>query len=322
MKTMFKVILAAGAAGSVLAQDQVEPTQAIRERLDQIAAQRLTTKAGTFEFLTGGLVSGQIIKGAPYSAEAVTETTQTLGDGNRIVQRSSSKQYRDSEGRERQEETSSMGAIFINDPVGKVNYTLHPDTRTAEKGPAPLLGRLNDGKTFYFSSSLAAQRLPEFPTLPGTAAGRGGGRGGVVQGGARSGGPAPTAGTVVAGRGPVFTAGLGNTPEANPANVKEEQLGATQMEGVVAQGTRTTTTIPAGQIGNDRPINVVYERWYSPDLQMTVMTKLNDPRSGETVYKLTNIVRVEQPHSLFEIPSDYAIQDSLTHYMYTIKQQQ
>jgi len=89
--------------------------------------------------------------------------------------------------------------------------------------------------------------------------------------------------------------------------VKEEQLGTTQMEGVVAQGTRTTTTIPAGQIGNQRPINVVYERWYSPDLQMTVMTKLNDPRTGETVYKLTNIVRVEQPRSLFEVPSDYTM---------------
>jgi hypothetical protein len=80
-----------------------------------------------------------------------------------------------------------------------------------------------------------------------------------------------------------------------------------QYETVQAQGTRTTTTIPAGQIGNDRPINVVYEKWFSPDLQMTVMTKLSDPRNGETVYKLTNIIRVEQVRSLFEIPSDYTV---------------
>jgi hypothetical protein len=91
------------------------------------------------------------------------------------------------------------------------------------------------------------------------------------------------------------------------SSTKTEQLGTIQMEGVLAQGTRTTTTIPAGQIGNDRPINVVYERWYSPDLQLTVMTKLSDPRSGETVYRLTNIVRVEQVRSLFEVPSDYAL---------------
>ena len=79
------------------------------------------------------------------------------------------------------------------------------------------------------------------------------------------------------------------------------------IEGVQAQGTRTTTTIPAGDIGNDRPINIVDERWYSPDLQMTIMTKHSDPRSGETNFPLKNINRSSPPPTLFEVPSDYTV---------------
>jgi hypothetical protein len=79
------------------------------------------------------------------------------------------------------------------------------------------------------------------------------------------------------------------------------------IEGVQAQGTRTTTTIPAGDIGNERPINIVDERWYSPDLKMSVMTKHSDPRNGETNFQLKNINRSSPPPNLFEVPSDYMV---------------
>jgi len=65
------------------------------------------------------------------------------------------------------------------------------------------------------------------------------------------------------------------------------------INGVSAQGTRITRTIPAGEIGNQKPIVITIEKWYSPDLQETVMTKRNDPRMGETVFQLTNIQRAE-----------------------------
>jgi hypothetical protein len=89
----------------------------------------------------------------------------------------------------------------------------------------------------------------------------------------------------------------------------KEQLPPDTIEGVYAQGTRTTTTIPAGQIGNEKDLNVVDETWYSPDLQLNVMTRHNDPRSGEMVYKLTNIVRAEPAGSLFQVPAGYTIMD-------------
>jgi hypothetical protein len=88
-----------------------------------------------------------------------------------------------------------------------------------------------------------------------------------------------------------------------------ESLGTRQIEGVSAEGTRITTTIPAGQIGNLNPINVVTERWSSKELQMAVLITRRDPRSGDTVYRLSNIVRAEPPPDLFTVPADYRIVD-------------
>jgi hypothetical protein len=89
----------------------------------------------------------------------------------------------------------------------------------------------------------------------------------------------------------------------------KEDLGTQTINGVVAHGTRTTLTIPAGKIGNDRPIQVVNERWYSSDLQTLVKSVNNDPRFGETDYELTNIDRSAPPASLFQIPSDYKVEE-------------
>jgi hypothetical protein len=87
--------------------------------------------------------------------------------------------------------------------------------------------------------------------------------------------------------------------------VARQDLGQRTIEGMNARGTRITTTIPAGAIGNEQPIRVVSEEWFSPDLQVLVLTKHSDPRSGETTYTLSNIVRAEPDRSLFEIPADY-----------------
>jgi len=89
--------------------------------------------------------------------------------------------------------------------------------------------------------------------------------------------------------------------------VQEEVLGTQTIAGVSAQGTRVTHTIPAGQMGNEKPITIVFEHWYSNDLQMVVMSKRSDPRIGETSYTVTNIQRSEPAASLFTVPSDYTV---------------
>ena len=102
----------------------------------------------------------------------------------------------------------------------------------------------------------------------------------------------------------------GGAMEAVGQNTKTEPLGRQTIEGVVADGIRTTVTIPAGQMGNEQPIQTVVETWYSAELKTTVLSKRNDPRSGETVTRYTNISRAEPPHSLFEVPADYKLSDT------------
>jgi len=90
-------------------------------------------------------------------------------------------------------------------------------------------------------------------------------------------------------------------------NTTTESLGTQTINGVSAQGTRTTRTIPAGEMGNEKPIVIVKETWYSPELQITVMTKRTDPRMGETVSQVTNIQKQEPAATLFQVPSDYTV---------------
>ncbi len=90
-------------------------------------------------------------------------------------------------------------------------------------------------------------------------------------------------------------------------NVATTSLGTQTINGVLAEGTRTTLTIPAGAVGNAHPIVITNERWYSPELQTIVMSKRSDPFNGETTFQLTNIQKQEPDASLFQVPSDYTV---------------
>jgi hypothetical protein len=98
----------------------------------------------------------------------------------------------------------------------------------------------------------------------------------------------------------------GAAPAVDP-NIKTEDLGTQSINGVLAAGTRTTHTIPAGAIGNAQPIQTIHERWVSADLHVPVMVKTTDPRHGTTTTQLTNINRAEPDSSLFTVPSDYTV---------------
>ncbi|MGA8027490.1 MAG: hypothetical protein WB992_10105 [Bryobacteraceae bacterium] len=106
-----------------------------------------------------------------------------------------------------------------------------------------------------------------------------------------------------------------NTPprgnsHPDSANRVESELGTQNIGGVNAQGKSVTHTIPAGAMGNAQPIVSTSETWYSPDLQIPVLAKRNDPRTGQSTYSVTNIQRGEPAASLFQVPSDYTIQDA------------
>ncbi len=269
-------------------------------------------------FFASESFTGKVVKGAPYSGEAVTETIQTLSDGNRIVNKFSSSVFRDSEGRTRREQTlkgfGALGSgdeplqtIFIHDPVAGVTYSLDSKSRTAHKS-SPFrieLTKTASGEVRAIQSQTFEFKLKEGPTS-----------GNVIMTAPHSAGPEAAR---VAPRGIEHfsmrdEAGVGGTfvfRNKATGNEVKEQLGKQIVEGVEAEGTRTTVTIPAGEIGNERPIEIVSERWYSPELQLVVMTRHSDPRFGETTYKLTNINRTEPAKTLFEVPADYTIKTHL-----------
>ena len=258
----------------------------------------------TFVFVSSEMsFGGKVVKGAPYSAQAVTESIQTLSDGNRIVRKNTAAVYRDSEGRTRREQT--LGAIgpfaaagdppqtfFINDPVAGVNYILEPRTRTARKLMVHgFAGKLPD--RFPAPSTRVAVIAPPAPPS-----------GNVRVPEEVFMAPAPPAAPNALPHREVFSY------QHAPTEAKKESLGKQMIEGVEAEGTRTTVTIPADEIGNELPIQIVTERWYSPELQTAVMTRHRDPRFGETIYRLTNINRSEPARTLFEVPSDYTIKEA------------
>lgn len=307
--------------------------------------------ANTFTFVNSEFVfDGKPIKGAPYSADAVTETTQVLSDGNRIVNRSTATLYRDSEGRTRREQTlKSIGGvtsgalplqtITISDPVAGVSYSLDPGSRTAHKNPMGSFtfqrSVAGPGGTAAGAGNFVFKSADGNPATVGIGSGVGAGVG--VSSSASTMSPpvivATTAPTAAASTAPSTAApavtwsaqsasGGGYqviTRDGRSENVKKEDLGEQTIEGVAATGSRMTFTIPAGQIGNEGPIAIVDERWFSKDLQTIVMTRHSDPRSGETVYRLTNINRSEPDHSLFEVPGDYQIKEPSTAPMRTRK---
>jgi len=254
----------------------------------------------TFAFVAGEL-SGNTVKGAPYSAQAATQTTQTLADGNQIVNSATATIYRDADGRERREQSlpnigpfaaqdASVQTVFISDPVAGVNYSLNPGEHVAIKLPVPqTVANGANGKIVTMQRT--AQAIGAGLPMPG---------------------PGPVfiyrSASSAAPDHPVVNVPVVNPPVVNPPVV--EQLGSQSIQGVQAEGTRTTVTIPAGQMGNSLPIQIVDEVWRSSDLQVIVQSAHSDPRMGTTTYTLSNISRADPSPALFHVPPDYTIQDA------------
>jgi hypothetical protein len=272
------------------------------------------------------VMHGKVVKNAPYSAEVVSEQVHSLADGNQIVNKSSSMSYRDSAGRTRQETRNAGGAvtvITIRDAVEGSTYILNPETRTATKvGSHREIARIagdkaraagdkvrlhvermrKDGalpheeiivKRVERADTALAQRVSEnirIHVSKGLAEGRG-----------------------MAGLehlGPMMASAFGDMKWSGKAVTKD--LGERDIEGVKAQGKVRSYEIPAGEIGNRNPIVVANETWYSPELQVTVLSRRSDPRSGERTYRLANIKRDEPAAALFAVPSDYTVKDVMS----------
>src|SRR5262245_1530515 len=109
-----------------------------RVMLAAAALQAQEPSTFNFEVRTRVPLETRTIKSAPYSAEVVTDHMQQLADGNRIVEHSSGRVYRDREGRVRREEDRPSGnpSVSIVDPVSGESYALDPERRIAWKTSA------------------------------------------------------------------------------------------------------------------------------------------------------------------------------------------
>ena len=252
----------------------------------------------------------KIVKGAPFSAEGVSESVQTLADGNRIVRKWNEKLYRSSDGKFRRESTGGNGTAFgalvttgngvtILDPAGGARYTINTDDKTVRtytlRAPSAVVvnGQAKGGEPII----LNGQSGSVMTTVDGDKI-----RAEIDAAKAAT----ANAKALVSMAAPAALA----MPSTNGQKweTRTEDLGTQNFEGVDAVGTRTITTIPADAIGNERPIEIVYERWYSKELQMIVYSKHTDPRFGEQTYRLTNINRSEPDPSLFQVPNSYRIE--------------
>jgi hypothetical protein len=228
--------------------------------------------------------SGPPVEGAPYAATVTSKFAQTLSDGTLLVQTSASSTARDSAGRTRQDAPAPMvddpsvhppQLVFLQDPVAHASYVLNLTDKTAQKTAMPTTTRGTD-------SPVMESRMLS---------------------------------TNVAGAVPIDDDSLGPMLVTSAAGmsrnekVHSENLGSQTMEGLLVNGTRTTCTIPAGEIGNIKPIEVISEVWTSPDLKTVIYSKLSDPRTGEHIFQLTDIVRAEPDPSLFVVPGDFRIVD-------------
>lgn len=96
----------------------------------------------------------------------------------------------------------------------------------------------------------------------------------------------------------------------NTGSELREFLGVQSVNGANARGERLTITIPKGEIGNDRELKVITERWLSEELGMLIKSTNSDPRYGDTTYELTNIKLTAPDPALFQIPADYAVTEA------------
>jgi hypothetical protein len=301
-QVLIGALVAVGAAGPAAAQQDAPDS---RERVTVAFEPQAVTSIRTHS------VAERVTKGRPYSAEAVTEFVQVLGDGNRIERRTTVRVFRDGEGRTRREELGPDGtaqSISIYDPASHVTYVLDPSTRTAHKSIFmtifPGWKKIAEAGAVTVTEAAPLEPPAEMAVAvpPERRAAAGEVRVFSMEAAEPGAGYAVKAGAV--GAGAVVEYG-----KAMSVAGTREPLGEQEIGGVRAEGSRTTTTIPAGQIGNEREIKAVSEQWFSPDLQVLVMTKHSDPRSGETTYRLTNILRGEPGAALFEVPADYTIRE-------------
>ncbi len=265
------------------------------KHLSEMAVVQLDNEAGAVQeaqqkvMLEVVAADAQVVKGKPYSADSTTETVQTLADGNRIVHQTVSKIYRDSDGRTRREQTFGNVdpghpsphevKVFIDDPVNGTSFVLDLGSKSVDD--------VHRKRTFIYERKTEDEA-----------------KGTIIKDSedAQENGPVHM---MVKFRDEHPGDPLAAVIPDEKRETAKEDLGARNIEGVDCTGTRMTITIPAGAIGNEKPISIVRETWFAPVISAVVESTTDDPRYGKTTYQLKNVQLNEPSRSMFEPPADF-----------------
>ena len=101
---------------------------------------------------------------------------------------------------------------------------------------------------------------------------------------------------------------VGSTGEGNMVLTREE-LGKSDVSGVEVTGTRETRVMGTGVMGNDRPISITKEFWYSSQLGLNMQVKRSDPRVGIQTFTITEVSLAEPDAKYFQIPAGFKVVD-------------
>jgi len=244
-----------------------------------------------------GGVDVEVVKNQPYQAQAVTEIKQTLGNGSHISQTTTATVARDNEGR----------TVRIQKLVA-----IGPWTTASEGDKSTTITTIFDPVTsthIDYTSDIKVAHVMPMPPLPPAAANTSTEAGHRLQGFAFGvGGDGPSSGqaNIVIGG---FVGARAISSQGNEGkDQKSEPLGTKTIEGIQAVGTRNSSTIPAGTIGNDRDIVITHETWSSPELKLVLLSTQDDPRFGKTTYSLKSVQQREPDKALFQVPSGYKVE--------------
>jgi hypothetical protein len=202
-----------------------------------------------------------------------------------VSRKSAAHIYRDGLGRTRREHELTDGVatapngelprlVVINDPIGQVNYIIEMPGGVARRKVLP------PGEVMESTERSLGIKAPFRVMMPRSAA--------RLRAAEDESAP---------------------QPQPQPLKTQKERLEPQLIEGVTAEGTRILLTIPADRFQNEQPVLITHEEWYAPELHMIVLMKHNDPRFGETTFRLTNITRGEPSPVLFQLPLGYRVID-------------
>lgn len=215
-------------------------------------------------------IGSPVASHVPWTLTRTTTIVQTLANGTTITRTFTVKEARDSEGRTYSETQQTLHVRADGQPVDLVTYNVFdPVARTRINWE----NRTKIANVTHMPDPKTIEDPTQYTQVPDVDAAR-------------------------------------QPQAARPSRqVTREDLGLRTIAGIEAKGTRTTSIIPTGEVGNDQPLTIARETWISTQYDVPLLTITNDPRMGKRTDEVTEFQPGGPDPALFQIPEGYAVRE-------------